>query len=58
MDKAVTLQTAILQSARDRLKELQEEHGHANPGETIGWLINEVDTTKEDRNEWTLKWYR
>jgi len=48
MDKAVTLQTAILQSARDRLKELQEEHGHANPGETIGWLIAGVDATKED----------
>lgn len=41
MDKAVTLQTAILSSVRKRLKELQAEQGHENPGETIEWLLNE-----------------
>ena len=43
MDKAVTLQTAILKSVRDKLKQIQEEHGHESIGETIGWLIDEVE---------------
>ena len=47
MDKAVTLQTAILESTKDELKKLQEEHGHSNPGETIGWLIDEVKAMKD-----------
>ena len=42
-DTAVTLQTPILRSTRDKLKELQEEQGLDNPGELIGWLIDEVE---------------
>lgn len=42
MEVAVNLQTAILKSTRTKLKDLQEEHGHENLGETIGWLIDEV----------------
>jgi hypothetical protein len=38
-DVAVNLQTPILKSTRDRLKELQEERGHDNAGETIGMLL-------------------
>ena len=48
METAVTLQTAILRSTRERLKDLQEEHGHENMGETIGWLIDEVEAMKEN----------
>ena len=39
-DVAVNLQTPILKSVRDRLKELQEEHGHDNAGETIAFLLD------------------
>ena len=42
-DVAVTLQTPIMRSVRSRLKDIQEEHGHENMGETIGWLIDEVE---------------
>jgi hypothetical protein len=45
-DVAVNLQTPILKSTRDQLKELQEEHGHDTLGETIGWLIDEIDDCK------------
>ena len=41
-DVAVTLQTPIMRSVRSRLKEIQEERGYENMGETIGWLIDEV----------------
>ena len=51
MDKAVTLQTAILESTRDALRKLQEEHGHSNPGETIGMLIDEVNAMKDTRGD-------
>jgi len=37
---AVNLQTPILKSVRDRLKELQEEHGHETIGETIAHLLD------------------
>lgn len=40
---AVTLQTPIMKSTRSQLKQLQDEHGHENLGETIGWLIDEVE---------------
>ena len=40
-DVAVNLQTPILKSVRDRLKELQEGLGHDNAGETIGWLMRD-----------------
>jgi hypothetical protein len=33
------MSTPILKSTRDRLKELQEENGHDNTGETIGMLL-------------------
>ena len=46
-DVAVNLQTPILKSTRDRLKELQEEHGHETIGETITWLIGEVKAMKD-----------
>lgn len=42
-DVAVSLQTPILRSTKDRLKDIQEEQGHDNAGETIEWLINEVE---------------
>ena len=42
-DTAVNLQTPIMVSVRTQLKDLQEEKGHVNPGETIGWLIDEVE---------------
>ena len=42
-DVAVNLQTPILKSTRDRLKELQEELGHDNAGETIAWLLHEIE---------------
>lgn len=48
---AVNLQTAILKSTRDRLKELQDEHGHGNVGETIGWLIDENEAMKDEVTE-------
>ena len=47
-DVAVNLQTPILKSVRDRLKEMQEEHGHDNAGETIGWLIDEIEVMADD----------
>lgn len=50
-DVAVNLQTPILKSMRDRLKELQEKHGHDNAGETIGWLLDEFDAMKEIRGD-------
>jgi len=50
-DVAVNLQTPILKSTRDRLKELQEEHGHDNAGETIAWLIDEVEAMKDIRGD-------
>lgn len=42
-DIAVNLQTPIMRSTRDKLKTLQDEHGHETIGETIGWLIDEVE---------------
>ena len=50
-DVAVILQTPILKSTRDRLKELQEELGHDNVGETVAWLIDEFDAIKEIRGD-------
>ena len=50
-DVAVNLQTPILKSVRDRLKELQEENGHDNAGETIGWLLDEVEAMKDIRGD-------
>jgi len=47
-DVAVNLQTPILKSVRDRLKETQEDHGHDNAGETIGWLLDEVKAMEEE----------
>ena len=44
-DVAVNLQTPILKSVRDRLKEIQEDIGHDNAGETIGWLIDGFEAT-------------
>jgi len=48
---AVNLQTPIMKSTRDRLKELQDEHAHENIGETIGWLIDGFDAMKDIRGE-------
>lgn len=42
-DVAVNLQTPIMRSTLDKIGKLKEEHGHANAGETIGWLIEEVE---------------
>lgn len=44
---AVNLQTPILKSVRDRLKELQDENGHDNAGETIGMLLAEHKLYRE-----------
>ena len=42
-DSVTYLQTPILQSVKDRLYELKNQHGHGSTGETIGWLIEELD---------------
>ena len=49
MDKAVTLQTAILKSDRDKLQKIQKGAGHASIGETIGWLVKEFEARKDIR---------
>lgn len=51
MDKAVMLQTAIMKSTRDRLKEIQEEHKHETLGETIFYILEKIDDLETSHAE-------
>jgi len=59
MEIGVTLQTPILKSVRTRAQEIQEEHGHENLGETIGWLIDaygDVAAISTESKEVLVRW--
>ncbi len=43
VDVAVSLQTPIMRSTLNKLNKIKEENGHANVGESIGWLIHEME---------------
>ena len=46
-DVAVSMQTPIMRSVRDKLKKVQEEQGFETIGETIGWLIEEAEKVED-----------
>ena len=50
-EAAVNLQTAILKSDRDRLKNLQEICVFDTIGEVIGWLLDQVERDEPEGDE-------
>ena len=50
-DVAVSLQTPIMRSTLDKLNKIKEDNGHANAGESIGWLIDEIEMLKAVRGD-------
>ena len=43
VDVAVNLQTPIMRSVVDKLNAIKKENRHANVGESIGWIIDEME---------------